>query len=985
MINVPSRMSEILVKAPGLQSCVDGSLATFEPFLKDNKLPFFPEYTDHGPDHLEGVLRTAAALIRDEAWDVLSPGDAATLILACLLHDLGMHLTEDGFVSLVMPGVNWCIVPELGDKTWSVLWEDFKAEAKRFDERTLRRLYGSVAPVPIPDLEPRFWTYDQRKLIGEFVRRHHHRLAHQMALNGVPGPSADRLELQSCPSYLADLVGLVARSHGMSLRECIPYLEQQYYGKREHKGIHAVFLMAVLRVADYLQVEAERAPGQVLKVRQLHSPLSLREWHAHQAVEDVRPGDDAESLEVIAQPKDVETYLRLKELLAGIQAELDTSWAVLGEVYSRYVSEKYDQLGLTLRRTTSNLDDEKSFAKTVTYVPCRVAFETAGGELMKLLVVPLYGDDPAIGIRELLQNAVDAVRELEALLEMRHELQSIPRLEQEADVVITLKQEEDNSFWLIVSDRGIGMTADTVRNYFLKAGATLRTDSAWRKTFEDETGHSRVLRSGRFGIGIFATFLLGDRIHVSTRHVESQDGLEFEASLEDETVELRKTACIRIGTIVKVRLSEKTASRLLRDTNAWDWYVLERPFVRRIIAVKEDSLPFDCVDVQYRDGRHVQFKSTRTHLGVLDQRLSVPGLSGLPLPYGWHRIQHQEFQDIQWTYQHHIRLSCNGIIIGYHESYAINDGATFFSEHQVEEALNRDIPRNLRFGLPTVSCFDPDNNLPVNLQRNDLSRVYPFMDELRQSILEDFFANALVMGPTQPIYDRLTLGQYLHDYPPHSWRKHSFQRFVPTPLGLTLSDPWLVAQCLDSSVTVVALAPGQLLPNLDVILSQRPVVLQYKDTVSEHQSGGLLLKLVRELLFLQGAVILIPEEDYGAYEDIEWDDYTQLRGRNGWIRILFGQYPEGNDLEQLILTHRPEGYTEGGIVVVKGIMDKEAARPSLVSDLWMEIMGMPAIPYDPVERKAKLVPAYERLKDYIEGWEACRAKQVDAKKTDGKV
>jgi len=64
--------------------------------------------------------------------------------------------------------------------------------------------------------------------------------------------------------------------------------------------------------------------------------------------------------------------------------------------------------------------------------------------------------------------------------------------------------------------RGIGMTVDTVINYFLKAGASLRRSELWRETYEDAEGKSRVLRSGRFGVGVLAAYLLGDEISVAT-------------------------------------------------------------------------------------------------------------------------------------------------------------------------------------------------------------------------------------------------------------------------------------------------------------------------------------------------------------------------------------------------------------------------------------------------------------------------------------
>ena len=36
-------------------------------------------------------------------------------------------------------------------------------------------------------------------------------------------------------------------------------------------------------------------------------------------------------------------------------------------------------------------------------------FDVANGEVLKLLVGPLYREQPVLGVRELVQNAVDAV------------------------------------------------------------------------------------------------------------------------------------------------------------------------------------------------------------------------------------------------------------------------------------------------------------------------------------------------------------------------------------------------------------------------------------------------------------------------------------------------------------------------------------------------------------------------------------------------
>ena len=184
-------------------------------------------------------------------------------------------------------------------------------------------------------MDPLKITLRDRLLIGEFVRRHHHRLAHEIALMGVPGPSDIPISLKAVRADVADLSGLVARSHGIPIRSCISYIDR--YHLRDYNGIHTIFLMTVLRIADYLQVQAERASKQLLQVMRLRSPFSQGEWKAHHAIRNIhQTHEDPEAIFIEAAPADIFTYLRLKHLLMGIQQELDLSWAVLGEIYGRY-------------------------------------------------------------------------------------------------------------------------------------------------------------------------------------------------------------------------------------------------------------------------------------------------------------------------------------------------------------------------------------------------------------------------------------------------------------------------------------------------------------------------------------------------------------------------------------------------------------------------------------------------------------------------
>ena len=692
-MEIPPRLLRSLEQDRSLHAAVLRAFTDFEPLLKHSHLPFFPEYTDHGPDHIQGVLRTAAAIIRDEADPVLTPGDAGVLVLAILLHDIALHLSEDGFLRLIDPAEPQPspLLPE--DRPWPRLWEEYLGIARRFDARQLRELFGETDPVSRPGLDPLRWTLRDRLLIGDFLRRHHHRLAHEIALQGFPGPNPLRLDL---PEEIADLAGLVARSHGMALRETFPYLEKNY-ALRQYQGVHAVFLMVVLRIADYLQVEADRAPKQLLRVRRLQSPFSLGKWKEHHAIRDIRTTEpDPEAIFVHARPEDVFGYLALKDLLKGLQKELDLSWAVLGEVYGRW--EELKPLGLTSRRVLSNLDDEARFAQLVDYIPRRAAFEAASGDLIPVLVEPLYGDRPDIGVRELLQNAVDAVRELREW--KRETAPASPR--RGADVLVFVEPGPEGEKWLTVEDRGIGMTPDVVVGYFLKVGASFRRSDAWRKAYEDQEGRSRVLRSGRFGVGALAAFLLGEEIEVSTRHVDASEGISFRAALDTEAIELRK--CQRdVGTTVRVRLRPGAE----RAAESVSWYRLADP-----------SVAWD---------------------DRLADRSFLPG-PGEPLPPAWRRLLHPDYQDIQWTFGDAPALTCNGIVV---QEYRLIDPTWLWRG-----------PWGNRLLMPKLSVFDPDGRLPLNLSRTDLrGKELPFQEQLLEEVVRDLTAWALIKAPED--YDQV--------------------------------------------------------------------------------------------------------------------------------------------------------------------------------------------------------------------------------------
>ena len=445
-MDIPHKIKQTLEKDQTLHSKVLESVTNFEPWFKANRLVFFDEYTDHGLDHVQRVMAGAAELIVDDALEVLGPEDFACLMNSILLHDCAMHLSKDGLLRLV-DGNDWNPLPsdffdEDDDVPWPELWYKYSFEVSRFDKQTLEAITGKPDRVKLPrkvvDLNESHYP-----LVGEFLRRHHARLAHEIALGGVPGSKETPLNLGGrWKRRQLDLAGLVARSHNLDLREAVDRLGRLGSGRQKPGGVYAPFLMCLVRIADYLEMDDSRAPVQILKVRSLRSPVSQMEWQKHQAVYHIsKHEDDPEAIFIDIDPdnlENVKSFLALKAQLAGLQNELDGCWAVLGEVYREL------PLGLSIRRVRSTLDESKAFSKHLPFVPIQASF-VASGDILKLLVGPLYNDEPAYAIRELIQNAVDACLEREDYCD-RYECRNIKFQELDADIIVTLREEAPGKY-----------------------------------------------------------------------------------------------------------------------------------------------------------------------------------------------------------------------------------------------------------------------------------------------------------------------------------------------------------------------------------------------------------------------------------------------------------------------------------------------------------------------------------------------------------
>src|SRR5882757_9982631 len=136
-MRIPQQFKQILEKDQRMAGIVMYTAAEYSKILEENKLYFFEEYTDHGIQHIQSVLDFSACLIKEETYGFLerSPQSVGLYILAVILHDLGMHLTNEGLHALLSGRNDDIRIGELDDRTWKEEWEEFLDEARRFGDR----------------------------------------------------------------------------------------------------------------------------------------------------------------------------------------------------------------------------------------------------------------------------------------------------------------------------------------------------------------------------------------------------------------------------------------------------------------------------------------------------------------------------------------------------------------------------------------------------------------------------------------------------------------------------------------------------------------------------------------------------------------------------------------------------------------------------------------------------------------------------------
>lgn len=135
----------------------------------------------------------------------------------------------------------------------------------------------------------------------------------------------------------------------------------------------------------------------------------------------------------------------------------------------------------------------------------------------------VYGNKKC-GLRELIQNAVDACRVMAEEAEHMEKYRYDPYL----PVIQIIIDHKTNK--MIVMDNGIGMNNDVLTKYFLTVG------KSYYKSNDFLYQGKSYCPTGTFGIGFLACFMLSDSVVVETKHYTEQEGFTIELERNSEFI-----------------------------------------------------------------------------------------------------------------------------------------------------------------------------------------------------------------------------------------------------------------------------------------------------------------------------------------------------------------------------------------------------------------------------------------------------------------
>lgn len=442
--------------------------------------------TVHDVSHLDALWEVADTVAGPQF--ALNPAEAFVFGASVLLHDAGMTIAAfAGGLGALRETVEWrdALAESIANNPSATCFEDLPDEAKKATNfAVLRLLHASQA----------------EKLINIAFKKNEN------------SPEIRLLEDTELRESFGLSIGKIAHSHHwdiLRLQENLGTALGSASSLPPDWTVNEVKVACLLRCADAAHIDKRRAPSMLFAISR---PVghSAEHWTFQNNLNQVTRRDEkliftsGKSFSVEEAP----AWWLCFDTLAMIDREVKNSNAVLGDLALELFSAK-SVLGIespSLLEKYIRVDGWTPVSAEVRVSdPVHLA-KTLGGH-------NLYGDGPLAPIRELLQNAVDAVRARRVQEDREPEW---------GTVRLIVERDREEKVWLHVDDNGVGMSKRVMSGPLIDFGKSLWASSIVNEEFPGLRS-KKVKPIGKFGIGFFSVFILGGNIKViSKKYTEGE-------------------------------------------------------------------------------------------------------------------------------------------------------------------------------------------------------------------------------------------------------------------------------------------------------------------------------------------------------------------------------------------------------------------------------------------------------------------------------
>jgi hypothetical protein len=485
-----------------------------------------PDFSLHDiTGHIDPLWQVADELCGEDY--PFAPTEAFVLGGAFLLHDLGLALAsyQEGISGLKKTG-DWQIAAV------SILRQRLGRTPQQHELETLDR--GVEQEVVQTTLRARHARQAENLGVVEFGRPH---LAEKFYL--IQDDDLRRL--------YGPLIGKIAYSHWWPVTKLCEELGTRIGGPPGSPkwDIDPLKLACILRAADACHLDEKRVPAFLRAIRQPRGTSAIH-WDFQQYLQcpKVTNSRIAFTSSRPFPPEHAEAWWLCHDTLQRVDDELRCVDSLLRD-------EGREPLTAS---GVAGIDSPVQLSKYVKVqgwspVDARVRITDAVSLIQRLGGEGLYGHNLFVPLRELIQNAADAVR--------------ARRIEESRDgtdgkITVSIGGDKKGD-WIEVADSGIGMSEEVLTGPLLDFGVTYWTSQLMAKE-HPKLAASNFDSIGRFGIGFFSVFMWGRRVRVVTRRQD--DGIADTRVLEFGDQGLQARPILRLGRTDEQRTGPGTSVRV---------------------------------------------------------------------------------------------------------------------------------------------------------------------------------------------------------------------------------------------------------------------------------------------------------------------------------------------------------------------------------------------------------------------------------------